>query len=331
MRDQLIGYLLGALDGPEQELLEKQLETDPELRRELQQLDASVELLRADCEGYAPPDGLAPATCQFVAQRTGRQPVAPARVQLASAQLAETPTGSRWSLADLVVAAGVIAAAALLFFPAIANSRFQSQLTGCQNNFRQLGLALNQYSLQHNDYFPYIPPHGNLAAAGTYAPILLEGGYITRPQIFLCPSSALAAKAASYRVPKLVEFRVADGQTLVILRRIVGGSYGYNLGYMVGDRHSGTRNRGRVHFALMADAPSLHLAGHRSANHGGRGQNVLFENGCVRYLITCQTGDSGDDVFLSDRGFVEAGLHPDDAVIGNSASRPILFYGGGGQ
>ena len=57
--------------------------------------------------------------------------------------------------------------------------------------------------------------------------------------------------------------------------------------------------------------------------NGGHGQNVLCEGGVVKYLRTCLEEVSGDDFFLSERGWVEAGLHPNDAVIANSAAPPI--------
>jgi hypothetical protein len=41
-------------------------------------------------------------------------------------------------------------------------------------------------------------------------------------------------------------------------------------------------------------------------------------------LLTCLEETSRDNFFLSDRGQVEAGLHQDDSVVGNSAATPIL-------
>ncbi|MCA9269238.1 MAG: hypothetical protein KDA41_12240, partial [Planctomycetales bacterium] len=76
----------------------------------------------------------------------------------------------------------------------------------------------------------------------------------------------------------------------------------------------------------LADSPSLHLPGRQSANHGGRGQNVLFEDQHVEYLTTVRPADVRDEVYLSDRGYVEAGRHYNDAVIGESAAQPMLQY-----
>jgi hypothetical protein len=51
---------------------------------------------------------------------------------------------------------------------------------------------------------------------------------------------------------------------------------------------------------------------------------VLYEGGRVKYLTSCLEESSGDDFYLSDRGQIEAGLQPNDSVIGNSAASPLL-------
>lgn len=229
-----------------------------------------------------------------------------------------------WSFADAVVAAGICLAASLLFFPAIAHSRHHAQLTQCQNKLRHLGAALLHYSEHHGERFPCVPTSGNRAAAGIYAPILMDGGWVTESRFFVCPASRMARLHNTVRIPTLDELDRAGGKKLILLQRTMGGSFGYNLGYLVNGNHRAPRNRGRAYFALMADAPSLHLNGHRSANHGGLGQNVLFENGRVQYVVSCCGEECGDRFFHSDRGYVEAGRNPNDAVIGNSAARPML-------
>jgi hypothetical protein len=82
---------------------------------------------------------------------------------------------------------------------------------------------------------------------------------------------------------------------------------------------------GRSHFAIVSDAPVPGLERGVTANHGGRGANVLFEDMHVGYVIvrrpTHQT--DWDDAFRNDHGLVEAGLHPDDSVIGPSLAAPF--------
>ena len=327
MREQLLGYLLGALDGPERESVETQLERDSGLRQHIERLDAGLDPLRMDPDQVDPPDGLAAQTCEYVAAQAEAGAVTRAPASEVSPVREANSWAANWSLADLVAASSVIAATALMFFPAISNSRFQAHLGSCQNNLRQLGVALSQYSIAHNSYVPYVPPRGNLAAAGVYAPLLVEGGFVTDVQRFICPAGPLPEPGDVFRVPTMKEMTTARGATLAVLKRTCGGSYGYTLGYIDDGRHRGTRNRGRADYALMSDAPSHHLAGRQSSNHGGRGQNVLFENGRVQFLVTCRVG-ACDDVFVSERGYVEAGAHRDDAVVGHSAAVPMPWIVG---
>src|SRR5689334_19807017 len=136
MREHLLGYLLGALDAAEQDAVEQALEKDVTLRAELERLAASVEPLRADRGEVDPPAGLASRTCamvmEFVEEEETIQAVSPARRR--EPPTVGEPGPGRWTLLDLIVTAGVCAAAAMLFFPAISQSRYSSQLAVCQHN-----------------------------------------------------------------------------------------------------------------------------------------------------------------------------------------------------
>lgn len=323
MREQLLGYLLGALDDDEHDEIEQKLQQDQHLRQQLDWLDAQLDPLRCDQLQHMPPPGLAARTCAAVAGHQREHRFVTARSQMA--MLGDGPPGSRWSINDALVAAGVMVAACLLFFPAIASSRYQSRLAACQNNLRQLGQALGDYSDLHGGYFPNVPPAGNRSVSGIYAPLLKDAGLLTDDATVLCPSSTLASERDHWTgVPTLAEFDRARGSVLVSFQRNMGGSYGYHWGHVAEGAYRPTRNLGRSQFALMSDSPSPHLSGRRTANHGSRGQNVLFEDGHVRFIVDCCPVHSGDDLFHSDRGLVEPGRHADDSVIVDSTTR-LLF------
>jgi hypothetical protein len=320
MREHLVGYLLGVLDDAERDQVRDHLERDPQLVRDLERIQAELAPLEQARKDWDPPPGLADRTCDRVAQL--RHPVMPARGRAAAAMQPE-PTRSRVTAADAVVVAGVVLAASILFFPAILNSRYQARVAACQNNLRQLGVGLRLYSLETAGCFPFVPAEGNRAVAGIYAPILIESGCLDEPRSLLCPSSPLAEQREEYQVPSLKQIDLARGEQLRRLWQIVGGSYGYCLGYQDDGVVRPVRDRGRDHFVLASDMPQLLPCGANSRNHGGRGQNVLFESGRVGYLLSCLEETSRDNFFLSDRGRVEAGLHQDDSVVANSAAPPI--------
>jgi len=209
--------------------------------------------------------------------------------------------------------------------PAIHQSRFQSQVDSCKANLRDLGVSLINYSQFHQGDFPAVPCEGKLAAAGIFAPTLLREGFLRGWQPLVCPSSPLNRRIK--RIPSLEELQAASEDRLRELRSLMSGCYGYSLGY-VDERgaYHNTKNLGRSQFALVADAPGADQPGYQSLNHGGRGQNVLFEDGRVRFACCSKPDGSADDIFVNRDGEVAAGIGPDDAVIAPSEARPLLYY-----
>ncbi len=332
MREDLLGYLLDALDDDERLRVEEALSGDVQLQHELEALRERLAILETeDADQDEPPAGLVGRTCTVVEAYKERQLVSlasAARTQPAATsrgRFSERPErGSgarRWSLIDAVVAGGIVLALAMLFFPAIANSRFQSRIASCQHNLQHLGRTLNDYSESSRGFFPRIPLEGNRAVAGLYAPILVENQYLTETDVLVCPGSRLADNLSLWRVPSLQEVDQARDRQLRDLQRTMGGSYGYTLGYLENERYQTPRNEGRACFAIMSDAPSMHLQGRRSENHGGYGQNVLFEDNHVEFIVNCVAYDR---LFVNRDGYAEAGLDKADSVIGSSAAPPFV-------
>ncbi|HQU43444.1 MAG: hypothetical protein B7Z73_04420 [Planctomycetia bacterium 21-64-5] len=312
MRDQLLGYLLGALEPAEQDEVEARLFTDVELQRDLAELRRKLVLLD-DGDEFEPPGGLAARTCNYVAAR------APAAKNAAL----PAPLGG-WRVQDMIVGGGIFLAACLLLFPAIANSLSHARLTACQNNLRAIGVAMGQYSDFNGGFFPLVPEQGPLAVAGSYGPTLVELKLIEGPNVLVCPAARQAEDVGPFTVPTMVQVMNAPAADLPRLQAQMGGSYGYTFGYIEHGHYRGHRNHGRPNFALMADAPG-EASGGRSANHGGAGQNVLFEDLHVVFLKHCQLSGCGDHIYINGHGYVGAGIGPDDAVIGRSSARPVTF------
>jgi hypothetical protein len=328
MREDLLGYLLNALDDAERERVEDALRRDPELQRRLEELHEQL-LWLADDEAEPPPH-LTDKTCDLVAAQqrhaAGEPPRPTPLVDPADRARRELLGGSHSaSLTDLVIGAGIFLAASFLFFPAIANSRYRSEIVACQYRLQRLGHALTEFSEVRNGLFPPVPTSGKRAVAGVYAPQLVHGEFLTEPCLLICPGSRLARQRDDWRVPTLEELDAAEGGRLARLQRSMGGSYGYTLGYQDADGYRSQRNEHRPHFALMADAPSFHRFAHQSDNHGGRGQNVLFEDMHVQFVRFGDRAPSGDMIFLNRLGYAEAGLDKEDAVIVPSEIAPLVI------
>jgi hypothetical protein len=73
----------------------------------------------------------------------------------------------------------------------------------------------------------------------------------------------------------------------------------------------------------MADTPSEEHGNLTSANHGGCGGNVLYEDGHVCYQKRSTLPESqSDPIYLNDNGKEAAGVGRDDVVLGRSEVSP---------
>ncbi len=344
--EDLLGYLLGALDEPEQAWVEEHLARDSRLREDLALLQKRLGLLAPTRREYEPSPGLAARTCALVASYGRVGAVDGVALEVADAEareeeiaepcglapaaefMAEAPVErtAHWRWQDIAVAAAVLVAVGSLVFPAIHSSRFQTRVTTCQNNLRELGRALTGYSERHDGYFPQVPAEGRLSVAGIYAPTLVGDDYLTDVRYLVCPASELAERR-EIAVPPVEQLEVMPDPELAELVPTLGGSYGYSLGHTENGEYYPTRNLVRPTFALMADEPSLDQPGYQSDNHGGLGQNVLFEDGHVKFVTSPKANEELDDFFVNDVGLVAAGSHWNDSVVAPSASRPLLDNG----
>lgn len=319
MREQLLGYLLGALDDSEHRQIEERLQRDPQARQELQLLSGGLKPLESVAGHHEPPAGLAQRTCTAVEAR--RAPV------VLDTSFAHTPR--RWALIDVAVAVGVMLTAAAIFFPAVNHARAMARRAGCEDNLRQLGVALVSYSDDNRGEFPSIEARDPLSVAGVYAPKLVSGGRIENDRVFICPASALAEQRSTFHVPLVEQLLLAKADQLAQWHRTMGGSYAFSIGYRDADnRYCPANNRQRADYALLADVPSLDGPSeegpvHISASHGGCGQNVLLKDCRVLYILTCICTAAGceDHIYLNARGEIAPGVNPNDAVLARSDTR----------
>jgi hypothetical protein len=336
MRDLLVRYLLGELRADERQRLEDGLRKSPELRRELEYLREclpSTENTFEDSRGPAgvPPSGLAERTIERISGwEEGTEPSA-ALPSAASSAAAESGTSTPyWSLVDLTVAGGVLLAVSMLFLPAMRQSRDASRRTVCADNMRQIGQYLTVYSNNHEGSFPAGRQNEN---AGMFAVILVGSHIVTADELrrlVVCPSSPLAEEIAAgcvvVRVPSPAELSQASRFESLQLRRVMGGSLAYRIGYGEGEDYQLVRNMHCPRTPLMADEPSAQPGARRSANHGC-GTNMLYQSGNVKFIKNCELREVKDDPYLNDNGLPAAGCHPRDAVLVRSELVPAAAQG----
>ncbi len=275
MREDLLGYLLGALDADEQRRIERELDVNPELRLELERLRKCLEPLESLDDEETPPPGLAERTVEAMARNESAKRARPRslvhRIAFGPGCGSDVTRPSHYSPSDSIVLALVGLIAITLFLPALANSRYEARKLACQDNLRTLAWQLFRYcDQQPGRHYPFVPLEGNYSFAGYYAPVLYHNDLIPRDcSDLICPASDLAAQESEaqdtdlgpWRVPSMKELNAASGTRLYQLQKRAGGSYAYCVGYVQNGYYYPARNLGRTLFPILADNPSLYLAG----------------------------------------------------------------------
>jgi type II secretory pathway pseudopilin PulG len=319
-REQLLGFLLGALERAEHEQVERELAANPQLRQELAEIRAVLEKVGMDQlpEPLEPPAGLAERTCQFVAAKAeNAAPVAlpPERGAGASSRA--------YTFTDVLVAASVLLVLGALVFPSLVRSRFLARLTACQNNLRQIGMAMWQDSeLGPDQRYSRIPWEDDRAVAGMMGSILVEKQLLANPDALICPTSDLAVLLPGFRNPTITQIRNASGQEMIRLQQIAGGSLAYPLGFTQGGRIVPPRNTYREGYCLVGEAPAAEVGNAKSASHDGRGGNIFFEDGHIRWIEDSGYSLLPDHPYRNRQGQAAPGVDQDDAVLGGSDMHP---------
>jgi len=147
----------------------------------------------------------------------------------------------------------IICVLAAILFPVFAKAREAARSTSCQNNLRQIGLALQLYAEDYGGAFP--PVDDDLT------PLIPR--YLQEPQVFECPSAMsvyymMPGKGSTEAGPWTAQGGPPGG---------VAATYLYAAGRTV---------RSRGHLGLVADIQTVG----QTEVHNERG-NVLLVNGRV--------------------------------------------------
>jgi prepilin-type processing-associated H-X9-DG protein len=319
MEQDLLGYVLNALEPKAHAEVEAQLARHPEVQERLEFLRQTLEPLALD-PNAAPPAGLAD---RVVAEVQASGPLAP-----------KAPVTVRaWPLRrifELTAAAVVVLTVTGLVAVWIARLRDQrpggepnaTQLVECKNNLHRLYLSLRSYSDLHQRQFPNVatalePPRN---VAGLVYPILHDSGSLGDARLS-CPGAGGPTPCAI----GMQDVRAMNDVTFQGWSQGLHNCYAYSLGYRSSGVVMGIKlddNKPSSLIPLMADSSPPDPAHGNSPHHGGRGQNVLYCDGHVTFCQSRHVGYQQDDIYLNRAGKVAAGVDWFDTVLTSSASPP---------
>ena len=215
----------------------------------------------------------------------------------------------------------------MLLFPALVESRDAARRAQCQDNLREIGTALVEFHNQGRRGLPHVGFDEN---AGIFVVELADSGVISREdlaRLLVCPNTQLAEDVFSgkvlMKVPTRKELAGVSPEALKVLQKYMSGSFAYQFGYVDQQgKYQRMQFVGRGDAPMLGDAPSFSVAGFQSANHGGCGQNVIYQDLSSRYCGNCVSENAGDHLYLNDDGQHAAGRSALDAVLGRSEASP---------
>lgn len=318
MDENLVGYLLNALDPDEHRAVEAYLSENAEARAKLERLERALVPLAADAEAPAPPPGLALAAIGRIAEHKCR-PLPPAppppRNQIG-------PTGWRWSRrADVLAAAALLVFVGGLGLPFLMRAWHGRDRVACENNLRTFWGALQTYSTRTpGGAFPMVEEKGPSSVAGAFIPMLREAGALNGDAVTVaCPGQGRRVVAPQYGLADLAAAYENGGDGFEQMARELAGDYAYSLGYRQGPTLVGLRDASGGELPILADRAA---GSGNSLNHGGAGQNVLRIDGTVRWATKPTAGVANDNIYINQHNLLRAGDNRTDTVLGPGDARP---------
>lgn len=347
-QEDLIGYVLGALDASEEQAISSALKQDLTLRERLAEVEEKLSNLPDRFVEIDPPESLLDKTLNTISivdatlgsqeasesiNKTTEPVRRPARLTPDSEASVKK---SNWSLIDLVVSCSVCLVFAAILLPSIASSRFQSDMLFCQNNLRTIGYNLARIADSYDGKLEVVRNNDQIDV-GQYVKMMMDAELVAESSAMICPSDPLKEQtqsqyeAAWYRPASHLTNENVELVTpeMELASSPTGQSHPSNLQYYPCGSYSfavPARKKDSNQLVKMSvpcstdqvlagDAPCSDRPGFQSLNHGSKGQNVLYGDLSVSYINDSAYLPSGDHIYLNNQGEVQPGFSLKDNLL----------------
>jgi hypothetical protein len=332
MEENLIGYLLGALDSDAQREVADYLNCHPDEQVKLNLLRKSFEPLSSDRDAIDPPPELAMRTVALVAEHIVNSEGSVAdpntssvadflrtlhRTEPAASKPAAVALGPIYPFhgneanpvqhrrRNIFALGGLCTAMLMIGVTAVYSIRQQREIQTCANNMRVIHQELSTYCDMNDNRFPKVDSTEDVRT--TLAKVQ-QAGLLMQKASFTCAG-----------VEHLPSPTMAPQQNPI--------DYAYILGYrdLNGNLWGLSRDEEHDLFPILADAPERRDGQAVPVNHR-HGQNVLFASGEVRFCTTALVGPmiagQCDDIYFNSVHEPRAGTHRLDTVLGLAYEKP---------
>jgi prepilin-type processing-associated H-X9-DG protein len=291
MDQDLLGYLLNALEPHEHKRVAAYLRAHPEAQARLEALRSTLEPLKWDPPETPPADLSARTLAKLVP------------LPLAATKAASWGFRPSRRMIEVAVAASVLLAAVGVLTAWVGQLNDQ-QPNGKPNPLHLIECKYNLQKIYTSGLRPYCDYHGQFPSVATAA--------------------AQPYNIAGLVYPVLWDARLLPADISIRCPGAVGLGLAYSLGYLVKGEVAGLRLQADSNslLPLMADSAPLNAAMGNSPHHGGHGQNVLYCDGHVTFFTTRNAGIEQDDIYVNRAGKVAAGLDWKDTVLSSSLATP---------
>lgn len=295
IEDSILPYILGTLSESETASFESKLASDNELANKVDAARRAIAPLNA-WEAPAPPTTLVDNILIQAATTTPLEYVAASASMTPTSQNASGHR-NRFRLRELIAIAACIALMVSLYIPGVSSIRQRQLQNACKLNMAGFGTGVSAYANENNGNLPNIgaSPNSNWLNDPNRRHLLPAVRHrLVLPSQLICPAA---------------DGSIDEEATLKNVEEFLKRT---DLPFWAVPNANGPvpKISIRINVPLAADANPLFQKGkfHRgtdgtltpnSHTHGGKGQNVLFNDGSIRFIKTPVLDESDDNIWTA--------------------------------